>query len=34
MIRTALKDRTLQSELADYRAYAGRVRYFLLPGIR
>jgi protein-S-isoprenylcysteine O-methyltransferase Ste14 len=31
--RTALEDRTLQSELAGYPAYAERVRYRLLPGI-
>lgn len=32
-IRTALEDRTLQAELDGYRAYAGRVRYRLLPGL-
>ena len=31
--RTALEDRTLQEELAGYRAYAQRVRYRLFPGI-
>jgi protein-S-isoprenylcysteine O-methyltransferase Ste14 len=31
--RTALEDRTLQAELPGYKAYAGRVRYRLLPGI-
>ena len=33
VIRTGLEDRTLQAELDGYRAYAGRVRYRLLPGI-
>ncbi|MBN2359951.1 MAG: isoprenylcysteine carboxylmethyltransferase family protein [Deltaproteobacteria bacterium] len=33
VIRTALEDRTLQSKLAGYREYAGRVRCRLLPGI-
>lgn len=33
VIRTRLEDRTLQEELDGYRAYAGRVRYRLLPGI-
>ncbi len=33
IVRTALEDRTLQAELAGYRAYAGRVRYRLLPGV-
>ncbi len=33
VLRTALEDRTLQSELPGYREYAGRVRYRLLPGI-
>lgn len=32
-IRTALEDRTLQTELAGYAEYAGRVRHRLLPGI-
>jgi protein-S-isoprenylcysteine O-methyltransferase Ste14 len=33
VIRTALEDRTLQAQLAGYRAYAERVRYRLLPGV-
>ncbi len=33
LLRTALEDRTLQNELAGYKAYAGKVRYRLLPGI-
>ncbi len=33
VIRTALEDRTLQAELPGYRAYAGRVRYRLFPGV-
>ena len=33
VIRTSLEDRTLQDELAGYRAYARRVRYRLLPGV-
>lgn len=33
VIRTALEDRTLQEELFGYRAYAGRVRYRLVPRI-
>lgn len=33
VIRTRLEDRTLQAELDGYRAYAGRVRYRLLPGV-
>ena len=32
-VRTALEDRALQEELADYKEYAQRVRYRLLPGI-
>jgi protein-S-isoprenylcysteine O-methyltransferase Ste14 len=32
-VRTALEDRTLQSELDGYREYAQRVRYRLLPGV-
>ena len=32
-LRTALEDRTLQEDLPGYRAYAGRVRYRLFPGI-
>ncbi len=31
--RTALEDKTLQEELAGYKAYAQKVRYRLLPGI-
>ncbi len=33
ILRTALEDRTLQSELSGYVDYARRVRYRLLPGI-
>jgi protein-S-isoprenylcysteine O-methyltransferase Ste14 len=33
VIRTALEDRTLQSELPGYREYAQSVRYRLLPGV-
>ncbi len=33
LIRTGLEDRTLQTELDGYRAYASRVRYRLLPGV-
>ena len=33
IIRTALEDRTLQEELAGYKAYAERVRYHILPSI-
>ncbi len=33
VVRTAMEDRTLQSELDGYRDYAQRVRYRLLPGI-
>ena len=33
VVRTALEDRTLQDELPDYKDYAQRVRYRLLPGI-
>jgi protein-S-isoprenylcysteine O-methyltransferase Ste14 len=33
VIRTALEDRTLQSELDGYRDYAARVRYRLIPGL-
>lgn len=32
-VRTALEDRTLQTELDGYREYAGRVRFRLIPGI-
>jgi protein-S-isoprenylcysteine O-methyltransferase Ste14 len=33
IIRTALEDKTLQSELAGYAAYAQRTRYRLLPAV-
>jgi protein-S-isoprenylcysteine O-methyltransferase Ste14 len=33
VVRTVLEDRTLLSELAGYKAYAGKVRFRLLPGI-
>jgi protein-S-isoprenylcysteine O-methyltransferase Ste14 len=33
VLRTALEDRTLHSELEGYAAYAHRVRYKLVPGI-
>jgi len=33
VIRTALEDRTLQTELDGYEAYARTVRYRLLPGL-
>jgi protein-S-isoprenylcysteine O-methyltransferase Ste14 len=33
ILRTALEDRTLQSELPGYADYARRVRFRLLPGI-
>ena len=33
LIRTALEDRTLQSELEGYRQYAKQVRYRLVPGV-
>jgi protein-S-isoprenylcysteine O-methyltransferase Ste14 len=33
VIRTALEDQTLQSELPGYRDYARRVRYRLIPAI-
>jgi protein-S-isoprenylcysteine O-methyltransferase Ste14 len=33
VFRTVLEDRTLQEELPGYGAYAGRVRYRLIPGI-
>lgn len=32
--RTALEDRTLHAELDSYPAYAARVRYRLIPGLR
>ncbi|MGD8586050.1 MAG: isoprenylcysteine carboxylmethyltransferase family protein [Chloroflexota bacterium] len=33
VVRTALEDRTLSAELGGYQAYAGRVRYRLVPGV-
>ncbi|MCC7446194.1 MAG: isoprenylcysteine carboxylmethyltransferase family protein [Anaerolineae bacterium] len=33
VVRTALEDRTLQTELAGYADYARRVRYRLMPGL-
>jgi len=33
VVRTALEDRALQTELDGYREYARRVRYRLLPGV-
>ena len=33
VIRTALEDRTLQSELTGYVEYAARVRFRLVPGV-
>jgi protein-S-isoprenylcysteine O-methyltransferase Ste14 len=33
VLRTVLEDRTLHEELPDYRDYARRVRYRLIPGI-
>ena len=33
IIRTALEDRMLHAELKDYRSYADKVRYRLLPGL-
>ena len=33
MIRTQLEDRTLQTKLPGYLAYAARVRFRLLPGV-
>lgn len=33
VVRTALEDRTLRTELAGYEDYAGRVRYRLIPGV-
>jgi len=33
ILRTALEDRTLQTELSGYAEYAHQVRYRLLPGI-
>ena len=33
VVRTALEDRTLQAELAGYRAYAAQVRWRLIPWV-
>lgn len=33
IVRTALEDKTLQSELPGYKEYAAQVRYRLLPGV-
>jgi protein-S-isoprenylcysteine O-methyltransferase Ste14 len=33
ILRSALEDRTLQSELAGYKEYAATVRYRLVPGL-
>jgi len=33
ILRTALEDRALQSELKGYAEYSGQVRYRLLPGV-
>ncbi len=33
VVRTALEDRTLREELEGYKAYSGRVRYRLIPGV-
>ncbi|MBN1335274.1 MAG: isoprenylcysteine carboxylmethyltransferase family protein [Deltaproteobacteria bacterium] len=33
VVRTAFEDRTLMGALEGYRAYAGRVRYRLVPGV-
>jgi protein-S-isoprenylcysteine O-methyltransferase Ste14 len=33
VLRTSLEDRTLQEELAGYRAYAGKTRFKLIPGV-
>ncbi len=33
VVRTVLEDRTLQNELPDYKQYAERVRYRLVPGV-
>jgi protein-S-isoprenylcysteine O-methyltransferase Ste14 len=33
IIRTALEDRTLQTDLPGYKEYASKVRYRLIPGI-
>jgi protein-S-isoprenylcysteine O-methyltransferase Ste14 len=33
IVRTALEDKTLLTELGGYEEYAARVRYRLLPGV-
>jgi protein-S-isoprenylcysteine O-methyltransferase Ste14 len=33
VVRTAMEDRLLQSELIGYKEYAARVRYRLIPGV-
>jgi len=33
VVRTYLEDKTLHEELEGYRAYAGKVKYRLLPGV-
>ena len=33
VVRTRLEDATLRAELEGYEAYAGRVRYRLVPGV-
>lgn len=33
VVRTVMEDRTLQAELHGYQAYAGSVRYRLIPGV-
>jgi protein-S-isoprenylcysteine O-methyltransferase Ste14 len=33
IVRTALEDKTLRSELDGYQAYARQVRYRLVPGV-
>jgi len=33
VVRTALEDRTLQTELPGYAEYAQQTRYRLLPGV-
>jgi protein-S-isoprenylcysteine O-methyltransferase Ste14 len=33
VVRTAMEDRLLQTELDGYKEYAGRVRYRLIPGV-
>jgi protein-S-isoprenylcysteine O-methyltransferase Ste14 len=33
IIRTAIEDHTLRTELEGYRDYAERVRYRLIPGL-